>query len=205
MSCFFLADRCACCQCPVAEAGVEVHVELSSICNGERPGLPSAFALFLKDALSHALCGKGREAVAPAQLTVDGARDAAWVLSVDVYCVDDDGSVLDAMLAAAVVALETATLPALVWNKQTGRFEQGEGSGARLVLANRPWARSFALIDRWLVSDPSHEEEAVAGAQVAVVCDADGRLAAVEKRGGAALTRAQLAQCVETALRSRPE
>ena len=182
-----------------------MHVELSSICNGERPGLPSAFALFLKETLQRVMSERRREVVVPAQLLVDGARDTAWVLSADAYCVDDDGAVLDAMVAAVVVALESTVLPPLAWNKQTGRFEQTEGAGTRLTLSNRPFARTFALIDKWIVADPSHEEESVAGALVSVVYDADGRLAAVEKRGGTALSRAQLAQCVETALKNKPK
>ncbi len=187
-------------QGPVADAGVEVHVELSSVCNGERPGLPSGLALWLQACLSHALCGRGREAVSREQLTVDAARDAAWVLSIDVFCIDDDGAMLDAMVAASVAALDCAVLPRLQWNKESGRFEERAAGaakeGKRLVLANRPFARTFAVIDRWTVADPSHDEESVAGALVSVVCDAGGTLARVEKRGGTAMDRAQLAQCV---------
>ncbi len=182
-------------------------MELSSVCNGERPGLPSGLALWLQACLSHALCGRGRDAVSREQLVVDAARDVAWILTLDAYCIDDDGSVLDAMVAASVAALDNTVLPRLEWNKQSGRFEetkaQAAKEGKKLLLANRPYARTFAVIDRWTVADPSHDEEAVAGALVSVVCDAKGTLARVEKRGGTAMERAQLTQCVATALAAK--
>ncbi len=180
---------------------MEVHVELSSVCSGERPGLPSGFALFLQETLRHTLCERGREMVAREQLVVDGARDAGWALTADVYCVDDDGAVLDAALAGLVAALEQTALPSLAWNGQAGRFEQTGAPDVRLVVSRRPSALSFALVDRWMVADPSHAEEAVAAAVVTVIRDADGRLAAVEKRGGTAISRAQLAECIDSSKR----
>ena len=95
----------------MVDSCLNVHVELSSICNGERPGQPSAFAGFLKSKLSNLISGAGIDA----QLRVDEERDVGWVLFADVYCVDDDGCVLDAMLLGLVAALENTTLPKLVW------------------------------------------------------------------------------------------
>lgn len=65
----------------------------------------------MRDKLSDLIAISG---IAP-QLVVDKERDVGWILSGDVYCVDDDGCVLDAMLLGMVAALESLVLPALVW------------------------------------------------------------------------------------------
>lgn len=96
---------------PLTDSGLVVHVELSAICNGERPGAPSALACFLKSKLTD-LIDVAR--INP-QLRVSEERDTGWVLSVDLYCIDDDGGLLDAMVLGLVAALESLVLPRLVW------------------------------------------------------------------------------------------
>jgi len=96
---------------PLADAGLVVHVELSAICNGERPGAPSSLACFLKSKLTDLIDGAQ---IIP-QLRISEERDTGWVLCVDLYCIDDDGGLLDAMVLGLVAALESLVLPRLVW------------------------------------------------------------------------------------------
>ena len=184
------------------KAGLECQVELSPLCNGERPGMPSAFAVFMKQKLEHLLCEPRRPAVEPEQLMVDEERGVGWRLYLDVYCVDDDGSVFDAVLLAAVAALKDTTLPAVAWSETTHRFVEATGGGAgwSVKLSTVPLSLTFALVESWVVADPSHAEEDVAAALVSVVWSADTEeLCCVEKRGGAAIGQTELETCLAAA------
>jgi exosome complex RNA-binding protein Rrp42 (RNase PH superfamily) len=167
---------------------------MSPICNGERAGVPSAFACFLKSKLTDL----ANVLEVDRELVVDEARDAAWTLFVDVYCVDDDGCVIDAMLLGLVAAVESTVLPQLVWNKTQFALDES-GRGARLALKSKPVCFSFGFIDKWMVSDPNHEEEEVSNAIVSVGLLANGTVLCVEKRGGQPLSRSQLEECVKAA------
>lgn len=181
----------------LGQTGVNFHVEMSPLCNGERPGLPSAFALFCKEKIGHLLS----PAVDPTSLVVDEARGVGWALNVDVYCVDDDGSVFDALVLASVAALTNVRLSQLVWSDSQGLFVEQQGSKRCLKVVDPPFSLTFALVDRWIVSDPNHEEEDVADASVSIVWRASGALSCVEKRGGMAISRSGLEQCMGAARR----
>ena len=182
---------------PVSALGegdlITCQVELSPLCDGQRPGLPRATALFLKEKLTQVL----REAVPRERLLVEGASEAhVWSLHIDLYCVDDDGSVLDALFLAAMVALGSTRLPRLAFNAQTEKFE-AMPSFETLSVARTSVALTFAMVGEWLVADPNHEEEAVASGLLTVVCNSDGSLACVEKRGGTPLARSVIEKCIK--------
>lgn len=163
--------------------------------------------------------------VLPDEQLRTGHEGDMWHLQVDVYCVEDDGCVLDACCLAAVRcvrvgvvvvgvlvwlmfslarALQDTRLPELRWDEAAGRLVVPPPPCASQALSLRspPYALSFALLDRWVVADPCHEEEDLAGSVVHVVWDSAGQLRAVDKPGGVAMTPEQVALCVEAA-RSR--
>ena len=59
-------------------ADLECHVELSSLSSGERPGLPSAWALYLKQKVQEVLLCKGAEIFDLKELVVDQERGWGW-------------------------------------------------------------------------------------------------------------------------------
>lgn len=60
-------------------------------------------------------CGSSR-VVEMSDLSIEKGR-SAWKLLVDVFCIDHDGNVLDAALAAVMAALKTLKLPAVNVNE----------------------------------------------------------------------------------------
>ncbi len=74
-----------------------------------------------------------------------------------------------------------------------------EGAGTKLALKSKPLVYSFAFIDKWLIFDPDHDEEEVSSTLVSVGLELDGSVLCVEKRGGQALSKDQLEQCVKAA------
>lgn len=195
---------------------VSVHVELTPLSSPDiRPGPPVPQAGILKHKLTTLLCSAGLEVVPADQLRiVDAGRDASagaasvaplyWHLQLDVYCVDDDGCVYDACLLACVSALKHTRLPVLQWDAASGRFvtvaaQPQQPSGARLTLRNAPYAVSFAVLDKWVVADPCHEEEALASSLLHVVWGSDGMLRSIDKPGGAAIEHSHLVRCIALA------
>lgn len=177
--------------------GMEVHVELSPLSNGERPGLPSAFAVFLKQKMSDLLFST--PLFDTSVLVVDKTKQLGWNLHVDLYCVDDDGAVFDVVLIAAIAALKNTQLPNVIWSESSNRFIQTREPKINFEMFDLPSSLSFCLVDHWLLSDPSHEEESVSKTSLSVVWHPSGRLRCVEKRGGSALTSIQLQQCMALA------
>ena len=93
------------------------NVTLPSLCNTKyRPGAPSERAV----ALSHRLAALTTDMVDLSELCITPGK-VVWSLHLDVVCVCDDGNVWDAVVLAAVAALNTTLLPATDVQEETGR------------------------------------------------------------------------------------
>ncbi|GAQ79983.1 exosome complex component RRP43 [Klebsormidium nitens] len=142
---------------------------------------------------------------------------AAWVAYLDIYCLDADGSLLDAALLAAVAAFADLTLPPVRVNPeghvlpvlsgaQGGNLrENGDASSEvvtverrKLTLGAMPWAATIGLYKGHLIVDPTAEEEALLESTVTTILDEAGRLISLFKPGGiTAVTTALIQDCVE--------
>lgn len=85
-------------------------------------------------------------------------------------------------------------------NKSQFALAGGSAVGRKLELKVKPRVFSFSFVDKWLICDPDHEEEEVSNSLVSVGLGTNGALLCVEKRGGHALSKAQLEQCVKVAM-----
>ena len=195
---------------------LKITVEMSSVAHGDLKGVHShADGLFIKQKLSSLL----QDVVDRSQLTLEKDKKK-WCLYlyVDVYCLDDDGNVFDAasksfqlcllkphvfffaLVLSSVAALSNVKLPTLSYNERTKQFVQSQNeNGDILRLGDLPFAASFALFEKWIIADPTHEEEDVCGALFHVVLDTKGKLCAMEKRGGQIMDKAQMEQCLRVA------
>lgn len=186
---------------------VNVKVELTPLSSPDvRPGQVVPQALVYQGKINALLRGGGgggttKDVVPSAQLVVDrGEKPVYWHLQVDVCCVEDDGAVFDACLMACICALKDTRLPPLRLDAATQRFVVAQsGNATPLQLVTPPLALSFALIDTYVVADPSHEEETLANATVHVVWDSAGQLRAIDKPGGSPMSRSELTRCAEQA------
>ncbi|KAJ3369769.1 hypothetical protein GGF31_005074 [Allomyces arbusculus] len=182
-----------------------VNLDLPPLCSGKhRPGPPVAEA----QALAHQLAGYVESApiVDLAGLCI-AERSACWVLYADLLCLNDDGNVLDAAVAALVAALRNVRLPRAEYDDDDGTVRASTDPTNRpvtLPLLRTPVACSFAVVDNHLLADPTADEAALASASVTVLVDADRTadsdpLLALTKRGGVPLSKPQLAQCIALA------
>ncbi|KAG2501159.1 hypothetical protein HYH03_000974 [Edaphochlamys debaryana] len=135
---------------------------------------------------------------------------AAWKAQLDVYVLDADGCVTDAVLLASIAALRNTRLP-LVRNTKEGNYvparraEEGaaglvEGCPRSVGLGRCPLALTCCLYKQHVLVDPTADEERLAECAVTVVVDQGGRLQGVYKAGGKVLAdAATLLKCTEAA------
>ncbi|KAK9090322.1 hypothetical protein Sjap_023499 [Stephania japonica] len=134
---------------------------------------------------------------------------AAWMLYLDVYCLDADGALFDAALLAAVAALSHLRIPVVSVNDD-GRVvamagEHVEGKSVRepinrekrkLTFSCIPFSLTCILHQKYILADPTAEEELIMETLVTVVLDLSGRLVSLCKLGGNLVYNSTIQDCV---------
>ena len=150
-------------------------MELPPPCSAaSRPGWPSARAAQLTERLRDLLTAP--EFFDLGQLSIAGGK-AVWALYLDVYVIDDDGSLLDVCLLAALAALRALRLPKVEMNKE-GSVVLSEDSSEEqpLHLKTLLCALTAGQLDGKLLVDLTSEEEGLVDSKVDLVVDADGNI-----------------------------
>ncbi len=84
--------------------------------------------------------------------------EKVWVVIIDIYCINDDGNVLDVAALAAASALRTAKMP--VYDKKEEKVKFGEFTKEPLPLTdNIPFTITFHEINSKIFIDPDRNEE----------------------------------------------
>ncbi|MBT3690903.1 exosome complex protein Rrp42, partial [Candidatus Woesearchaeota archaeon] len=97
-----------------------------------------------------------------------------WSISIDMYCINDDGNVLDACSIAAVSALLISKFP--VYDKETEMVKYDELTDTPLPLSkNIPFAMTFYKIGEELLVDPNREEEDSADSRLTLALSHNGK------------------------------
>ncbi|TYZ68559.1 hypothetical protein PybrP1_008609 [[Pythium] brassicae (nom. inval.)] len=177
---------------------VAIQVHLTPLCS-KRFGLgrPSEEAQSIGSQLTSILVGS--RVVEMSDLSIEKGR-SAWKLLVDVLCIDHDGNVLDAALAAIMAALKTLKLPAVSVNEADHVVSiQPDEEAVALPLQHSAFATSFAVVDDVVLLDPTSQEEELASATFSITYSSKGLLCGVQKPGGAALSPQQLHECMGVA------
>jgi len=93
---------------------------------------------------------------------VEGEK--VWSIFIDIYSINDDGSILDASAIGAVAALKMARLPAL---DEENKVKYGEFTDTPLPLTeNTPFAMTFYKIGDKLLIDPNRNEQDAADSRL---------------------------------------
>uniref|UniRef100_A0A7S0WPP7 Ribosomal RNA-processing protein 43 n=1 Tax=Chlamydomonas leiostraca TaxID=1034604 RepID=A0A7S0WPP7_9CHLO len=183
------------------QGSLVVNVEYAPFATADyRPGKPSEQACAVSERLQALLRPMGLEQ----QLCIKSGK-AAFTAEANIYVLNADGCVLDAVLLATTTALRDLKLPAVKDTKEGG-VRMDDSAAARkqparhLTLPCQPLAISMALYKDKLLVDPTVEEESIASSSVTVVLDERSRLHGMYKTGGSVLaTPMVLTQCIEAA------
>ncbi|MDP2926502.1 MAG: RNA-binding protein [Nanoarchaeota archaeon] len=102
--------------------------------------------------------------------------EKVWSIMIDIYCINDDGNVMDASSIGAVVALRLARFP--VYSEEEEKVKFGEFTDKPLPLTeNIPFSMTFHKIGDKLIIDPNRGEEDASDSRItlAISCPKTGK------------------------------
>lgn len=87
--------------------------------------------------------------------------DAAWILYLEVVCLEYDGNAFDPALLACVAALQNTRLPDVLYNESLKQFEipANASAGKAVKISTVPVPVSFAMIEDQFLVDPDLSDE----------------------------------------------
>ena len=110
-------------------------------------------------------------------------HELVWNVIIDIYPINDDGNLFDAMGLAALAALKDARFPALV----DGVVDYAQRTKEKLPLQHLPVSVTIRKIGSHYLVDPSFAEEEFVEARLTVAVLENGSLCAMQKGGDWAL------------------
>jgi exosome complex component RRP42 len=122
--------------------------------------------------------------------------EEVWMCFIDIYALNYDGNLFDAMSLATVSALRTAIIPA---------EQYGKGTNGPLPVTCVPISVTAAKIGNTLILDPNFDEEQISSARLTITTDDNGNYRAMQKGGKGSLTLDELTQCLDMAVEKGKE
>lgn len=84
--------------------------------------------------------------------------EKVWSIMIDIYCINDDGNVMDASGIGAVCALRVARFPK--YDEKEGKVQYGEFTDTPLPLTDHvPFTMTFHKLGNKIILDPTRQEE----------------------------------------------
>lgn len=119
-----------------------------------------------------------------------------WRLELEVICLDYDGNTNDAVLIAAIGALNCCSLPEVTL---TGSDVVFGAQKSKLVIKDMPISSTFATFEKNVIlADPNYDEETLATGLVTIVWNQSKQvLNSVTKDGGVAISEDRLLELIE--------
>ncbi len=181
------------------EGTMSTSMEFSPIC-GERyePGPPKIDAIEVARVVDRGLRESGF--IDWKKLCIKKG-EKVWSISIDIYCINDDGSVLDASGLAAMIALKTARFP--VYDEKQGVVKFGEFTDTALPLTkNEVLSMTFYKVGDTLIFDPNRDEEDASEARLTLAISKPSKdkiINAMQKGGINSMTSEELIKIIEEA------
>lgn len=143
------------------------------------PGPPDENAIEMARVVDRAF--RGSDAIDLSKLVIEEGK-LVYILFLDLYVLDYDGNLFDALTLSSLIAFGRAQLPVVEVEDGTPRLV--EGKSFPLPLIDYPISFSFVKIGEYLMLDPNLEEESVADAALTLAIDKDLNICSVQKRNG---------------------
>jgi len=97
-----------------------------------------------------------------------------WSIMIDIYCINDEGNVMDASSIGAVTALKMARFPE--YDEKEGKVKFGEPTDKPLPLTEHvPFTMTFHKIGNKLLLDPNRDEEDSSEAKLTLSVSQSGK------------------------------
>lgn len=126
-----------------------------------------------------------------------------WIVIIDVYSINDDGNLSDAIGIATLAALRDAKFPK--YDAKNDMINYEEKTTKKLNLKELPIPITVLKINGKYLLDPTLEEESSMDARLTVTSVEDGRICALQKGGDTPLTSEDVKKMVEMSIRKGKE
>lgn len=130
-------------------------------------------------------------------------EEKAWVVIIDVYSMNDDGNLADAIGLAALAALKDAKFPK--YDEKNGKVLYAERTTKGISLKELPIPITVIKIKDKLLVDPTLEEEEAADARLTVTTLEDGRVCALQKGEKEPLTIEDIEKMIDLSIKKGKE
>jgi len=122
----------------------------------------------------------------------------AWVLYIDIYCLNYDGNIFDAASIAMITALFNVRLPKATFEDNI--VSATKECPIKLNIKHYPIPLSFGIYDsKYVLVDPTSEEEGLLDSSFTIVYNNIGELCSIYKPGGTAINENNLRLCMQRA------
>ncbi|KAG6537563.1 exosome complex component RRP43-like [Zingiber officinale] len=190
------------------EGSLAIEFYMPPICSPTvRPGRPAEVAPVISKQLSDTIISS--QMINLKELSLVSGK-ASWMAYLDIYCLNADGALFDAALLSAIAAFSHLQIPLVSLNDDgkviTVSEELLEGKPSvelvnkekrKLSLQRIPFSLTCLLHGKYILADPTAEEESVMETFVTVVLDSLGQLVSIYKPGGAVLAhRSTVKECI---------
>lgn len=179
------------------EGCVSIDFHMPPICSPlVRPGRPAEVSPVVAKQLSDTILSSGMINLKELSLV---SGKAAWMVYLDIYCLDADGALFDAALLSAVAAFSHLQIPIVSLddgkmvmlpeeqNEENSEKEPVNKEKRKLTLGGIPFSLTCILHKNYILADPTAEEELIMETLVTVVLDSSSQLVSLYKPGGAVL------------------
>jgi exosome complex component RRP42 len=123
-------------------------------------------------------------------------EEKVWIIFIDIHILDYDGNLFDAASLSAMAALSTSVVPA-------SRFDLGEDYP--LPIKEPPISCTSVKFDKYVVIDPSLDEDEIADARLTVATDNNGDIRAMQKGLNGSFTREEIQNVINASLNNGRE
>jgi exosome complex component RRP42 len=121
--------------------------------------------------------------------------EQVWMVNVDLCPLNTDGNLIDLGALAAIAALKTTHMPAVV----DGKVDYHQHTDEQLPVNGVPIPITVIKVGDMLLVDPTADEFAIADARLTVTTQEDGSLCALQKGGESSLTIAEISTMIDLA------
>ena len=128
----------------------------------------------------------------------------AWVLYIDLICLNNDGNVQDACCLAMISALKTLKLYEMQFDEEENKpILKYPLEYKQIQMYSEPICTTlFSLEDKILLLDPNKQEEELMRTVLLICCLDETKLCLIKKLGGSVLSPEQMSLCIEKALKN---
>ena len=129
--------------------------------------------------------------------------EKAWVIIIDVYSMNDDGNLADAIGLCALAALKDAKFPK--YDEKSQKVLYNERTNKGILLKELPIPITVVKIKDKLLIDPTLDEEACADARLTATTLEDGRVCALQKGEKEPLTAEEIEKMIDLSIKKGKE